>query len=424
MKKHLSRRDALARIGAGTIAVAGSSATLPVWAQAAPGVTDNEIVIGYHGPMTGPASWVGLGGRDGALLALDEINAAGGVNGRKIRMVVYDDAGKASEAEAVTRKMIDSDKVFGILGGGVSNVAIVVSEEAHRAKVPYFNGSAGSPKVMDLQSRWVFSGATLDGRDIGHNEASFIGEHLKVKKVAVMHGTDEFSQSLQDTVVKILKERYGVEVLTTQKYNPGDTDFSSQLLAVKQSNPEYILLFGLYVEAARAVRQARELGIRTPIKGDNSMMNAGFLTVAGSAAEGMVVEYISPYFNGDPAKDMVEFEARYKKKFPSYPAERPNYIDVWNYGNMYAFAEGLKRAGRNVTRRSFVEALETFKEWKAPDNWPGAVQVIQPLTFSASHNGNRRMSFFRVTRGKFVPITDFKAPVPTTQFPANATLKW
>jgi hypothetical protein len=171
------------------------------------------------------------------------------------------------------------------------------------------------------------------------------------------------------------------------------------------------------------VRQARELGIRTPIKGDNSMMNAGFLTVAGPAAEGMVVEYISPYFNGDPARDMVEFEARYKKKYPSYPAERPNYIDVWNYGNMYALAEGLKRAGRSPTRRGLVDALETLKEWRAPDTWPGAVHVIQPLTFSESHNGNRRLSFFRVTGGKFVPISDFKAPVPTTKFPANATLK-
>jgi branched-chain amino acid transport system substrate-binding protein len=424
MFKNPSRREVLGRVGAVTAAAAAGGLALPAFAQTTPGVTDNEIVIGYHGPMTGPASWVGLGGRDGALLALDEINAAGGVNGRKIRLVAYDDAGKASEAEAVARKMIDSDKVFGILGGGISGVAIVVGEEAHRAKVPYLNGTAGSPKVIDQQSRWVFSGATLDGRDIGYNQATFIGEHLKVKKVAVMHGTDEFSQGLQDTVTKILKERYGVEVLTTQKYNPGDTDFSSQLLAVKQTNPELILLFGLYVEAARAVRQARELGIRTPIKGDNSMMNAGFLTVAGTAAEGMVVEYISPYFNGDPAKDMVEFEARYKKKYPSYPAERPNYCDVWNYGNMYALAEGLKRAGRNVTRRGFVEALETLKEWRAPDTWPGSVHVIQPLTFASSHNGNRRLSFFRVTGGKFVPITDFKAPVPTTPFPANASLKW
>jgi len=419
MSKPISRRQALGHFSAGAAALAA----WPAWAQGAPGVTDNEILIGYHGPMTGSASWVGLGGRDGALLALDEINAAGGVLGRKIRLVTYDDAAKPSEAEAVTRKMIGSDGVFAILGGGVSNVAIVVAEEAHRAKVPYFNGSAGSPKVIDQQSRWVFSGATIDARDIAHNQASFIGQHLKVKKVSVMHGTDEFSQSLQDTVVKLLKERYGVEVLTTQKYNPGDTDFSSQLLAVKQSNPELILLFGLYVEAARAVRQARELGIRTPIKGDNSMMNAGFLTVAGPAAEGMVVEYISPYFNGDPARDMVEFEARYKKKYPSYPVERPNYIDVWNYGNTYVLAEGLKRAGRNLTRRGLVDALETLKEWRAPDNWPGAVQVIQPLSFNVSHNGNRRLSFFRVSGGKFVPIADFKAPLPTTQFPANASLK-
>ena len=384
----------------------------------------DDILIGYHGPLTGPASWVGLGGRDGALLALDEINAAGGVNGRKIKMVSYDDAGKPSEAEAVAKKMIQSDKVFAILGGGVSNVAIVVAEEAHKGKVPYLNGSGASPKIIDVQSRWVFSGATIDVRDIAENDAIFIGDYLKVKKVAVMNGADEFSQSLADTVIKLVKEKYGVEVLTQQKYNPGETDFSSQLLAVKKTNPEHILMFGLYVEAARAIRQARELGIKTPIKGDTSMMNSGFLTIAGPAAEGAITSYVPLYFNGDPSKDMVEFEARYKKMYPSYPVDRPNYVDVYNYGNMYALAEGMKRAGKDMTQKSLIEALETMKEFKASDFSPKAVNVIQPLTFTESHNGNRRLSHFRVTNGAFRPVSDFKAPVPSTKFPANASLKW
>ncbi len=383
-----------------------------------------DILIGYHGPMTGPASWVGLGGRDGALLALDEINAAGGVHGRKIKMISYDDGAKPSEAEAVAKKMIESDKVFAILGGGVSNVAIVVGEEAHRGKVPYMNGSGASPKIIDAQSRWVFSGATIDVRDIAQNDAIFIGEYLKVKKVAVMNGADEFSQSLADSVIKIIKEKYGIEVLSQQKYNPGETDFSSQLLAVKQTNPDYILMYGFYVEAARAIRQSRELGIKTPFKGDTSMMNSGFLTVAGPAAEGVIVEYVPPYFNGNKVKDMVEFEARYKKMFPSYPVDRPNYVDVYNYGTMYALAEGMKRAGKDMTRKGVVEALETLKEYKASDTWPNAVSVIQPLTFTESHNGNRRLSFFKVIGGSFQPITDFKTPVPTTKFPQNATLKW
>lgn len=383
-----------------------------------------DILIGYHGPMTGPASWVGLGGRDGALLAISEINAVGGVNSRKIRMISYDDAGKASEAEAVAKKMIESDKVFAILGGGISNGGIVVGEEAHRAKVPYMNGTAASPKIIDAQSRWVFSGATIDVRDIAQNDAIFIGEYLKVKKVAVMNGADEFSQSLADAVIKILKEKYSVEILTQQKYNPGETDFSSQLLAVKQTNPDYVLMYGFYVEAARAVRQSRELGIKTPFKGDTSMMNSGFLTIAGPAAEGMIVEYVPPYFNGNKVKDMVEFEARFKKMFPSYPVDRPNYVDVYNYGTMYALAEGMKRVGKDLTRKGLVEALETLKEYKASDTWPNAVSVIQPLSFNESHNGNRRLSFFRVTGGSFQPIADFKVPVPTSKFPANATLKW
>ena len=373
-----------------------------------------EILIGYHGPLTGPASWVGLGGRDGALLAIDEINAAGGVNGRKIRMVAYDDAGKPSEAEAVAKKMIESDKVFAILGGGISSVALVVGEEAHRAKVPYMNGSAGSPKIMDQQSRWVFTGATIDGRDNAQNYATFVGDYLKVKKVAFIHGADESSQTLADQASKLIKDRYGVEILTDQKFNNGDTDFSSQLLAIKQSNPEYILMVGFYVEAARIIRQARELGIKTAFKGDTSMMNSGFLTIAGPAAEGTILAYVPPYFNGNPIKDMADFEARYKKK----------YVDAFNYGTMYALAEGMKRAGKDLTRKGLVEALETLKDFKAPDSWPNAVHVIQPLTFTESHNGNRRLSYFKVTGGTFQPIADFKTPAPTSKFPANAALKW
>lgn len=384
----------------------------------------DDIVIGYHGPLTGPASWVGLGGRDGALMALDEINAAGGVNGRNIRMISYDDAGKASEAELVAKKMIESDKVFAILGGGVSNVAIVVGGEAHRGKVPYMNGSAASPKIIDAKSRWVFNGATIDIRDIAENDVAFIGEYLKVKKVAVMNGADEFSQTLSNTVVPLIKERYGIETLTQQKYNPGDTDFSSQLLAVRRTSPEYVLMFGLYVEAARAVRQARELGLRTPIKGDTSMMNSGFLTVAGPAAEGMITAYVARYFNGNAAPAMVDFEARFKRRYPSYPADRPNYVDAYNYGTVYALAEGMKRAGAELTGRNVVLMLETLRNWQAADGWPKAVDVIQPLTFSDSHAGNRRLSYFRVAKGAFETINDFNAPVPSTQFPANDTLAW
>lgn len=385
---------------------------------------DNTILIGLHGPMTGPASWVGLGARDGALLAIEEINAGGGINGRKLKLVSYDDGGKPSESEAVTKKMIENDKVFAILGGGVSSTAIPAAEVAHKAKVPYLNAPAASPKVMDIKSRWVLSGATIDVRDIAENDATFIGDYLKAKKVAIVHGADEFSQSLSDNVAKLLKERYGVQILTQQKFNSGDTDFSSQLLEVRKANADLFMVFGLYVEAARIVRQARELGIKTPIKGDTSTMNKGFLTVAGTAAEGAITSFVNPYFNDDPAKDNVEFETRYKKMYSRYPADRPNYVDAYNYGTMYVMAEGLRRMGPTLNRKGLVEALETLNEYKVTDTWPKAVNVIQPISFNQSHNGNRRMSQFKVVNGAFRRIEDFKAPVPSTKFPANSTLEW
>lgn len=398
------------------LALLGTSA---VWAQAG-----EEIVIGLHGPMTGPASWVGLGARDGTLMAIDEINAAGGVNGRKIRLISYDDGGKPSESEAVTKKMIEGDKVFAILGGGVSSTAIPAAETAHKLKVPYINAPAASPKILDIKSRWVFTGATIDVRDISENEAAFVGDFLKAKRVAGINSVDEFSQSVSDNIFKLLKERYGIEPVARQKFNPGDTDFSSQLLEIRKANPDLIMLNGLYLEAGRIVRQARELGIRAPFKGDTSTMNKGFLTIAGPAAEGGYHAYANPYFNGDPSKDMQEFEARYKKMYPRYPVDRPNYVDAYNYGTMYALAEGLKRMGPVPDRRKLVEALETLNNFKATDFSPKAVNVVQPLSFGQTRAGNRRMTQFKVAGGQFRPVTEFAGVVSKAPIPPSSELSW
>ena len=389
------------------------------WSQAG-----EEIVIGLHGPMTGPASWVGLGARDGALMAIEEINAGGGIHGRKIRLIAYDDGGKPSESEAVTKKMIEGDKVFAILGGGVSSTAIPAAETAHKAKVPYMNAPAASPKVLDVKSRWVFSGATIDVRDISENEAAFIGDFLKAKRVAGINSVDEFSQSLSDNVFKLLKERYNIEPVARQKFNPGDTDFSSQLLEIRKANPDLIVLNGLYLEAGRIVRQARELGIRTTFKGDTSTMNKGFLTIAGPAAEGGYHAYTNPFFIGDPNKDMQEFEARYKKMYPRYPVDRPNYVDTYNYGTMYALAEGLKRMGPTMDRRKLVEALETLNNFKATDFSPKAVNVVQQLSFGQVRAGNRRMTQFKVVGGTFRPVTEFAGVTSKAALPTSSELAW
>jgi branched-chain amino acid transport system substrate-binding protein len=390
-----------------------------VWSQA-----QGEVVLGLHGPMTGPASWVGLGARDGTLMALSEINAAGGIHGRRLRLLPYDDGGKPSESEAVTKKMIEGDNVFAIIGGGISSTAIPAGETAHKAKVPYINATAASPKVLDIKSRWIFTASTIDVRDISENEAAFIGDFLKSKRVAGINSVDEFSQSLSDNVFKLLKERYNIEPVVRQKFNPGDTDFSSQLLEIRRANPDLIMLNGLYVEAGRIVRQARELGIRVAFKGDTSTMNKGFLTIAGPAAEGVYNAYTNPYFNGDPSKDMQEFEARYKKMYPRYPVDRPNYVDTYNYGTTYAVAEGLKRMGPNLDRRKFAEALETLNNFKASDFSPNAVDVIQRLSYGQSRAGNRKMTQFRVVKGEFRPVTEFAGVQSKAAIPTNAELSW
>ena len=384
----------------------------------------DDILIGYHGPLTGPASWIGLSARDGAALAVQEINAGGGVDGRKLKLISYDDANKPSEGEAVAKKMIESDKVFAILGGGASNTAVVVAGVATQEKVPYLNGVGSTPKILDLGSRWVFTGATIDARDIAENETAFIGTYLKSKNVAFIHAAEEVSVPLVDAMVAQLKDKYSIATVARQTYNRGDTDYSSQLVSIQQAKPDLLVLSGPYIETARIVRQARELGIKLPIKADTGAMNTGLLTIAGPAAEGLYVSYIAPYFNGDPADNMVKFEARYKKTYSGLPADRPNFVDMDSYGNMYSIAEALKRAGPNTTQNSFVDALETLDQFNASTSWPGAVDVIQPTPFAKNHDGNRRMSQFVVKNGAFTRVAGFTAPVPSAPLPPNDSLRW
>ncbi len=380
------------------VAFAVSLALVPTEVFAEDGVTKDTILIGAYGPITGPAAYVGLGGRDGAELALQEINDAGGINGRKLQLVFEDDAFSPSKALAAAKKLVEQDKVFMVLGVSASNPTVGAIDYLKEAQVPHYVSVASAPPVTHPFSRYVFRGATTEAARWGEVYSEFLAQFLLAKNIAVLSGADEFAKNEGDAIEKWLDKWYGIKSLVRVEYKVGDKDFTPQLLKIKEANPEVIVINGLVNEGAIILRQARELGMRQPIFGSASMVDNGLIATAGYAAEGFMGGWLLPVFLDSQHPDMLKFRHAWDKRYPNAPKGRPNIFDMMTYGDTYVVAEALKRAGADLTRDKLLDALETIDDYRVSE-------VATPRTFTKWHHiGNLRMQIMIVANQHWVPL--------------------
>jgi branched-chain amino acid transport system substrate-binding protein len=362
-------------------------------AQSAPGVTNDTIVIGGIGPVTGPASWVGLGGRDGFMLALDEINAAG-IHGRKIKVAWEDDAGTPSGAVAGAKRLVERENVFAIFAAQTSNGAVAIVDYISDNKVPYLQTSAASDKLIVPFQRYIFMGATLPISRISKGVVGLALDHHKAKRPAMLSPADEQGKTFAQFQQKEFEAR-GVKVLVNAEHAAADTDFTSQLVQIKNANPDILLLASAIPAASIILRQARELGLNIPIIGGTSSTGEALPRAAAAAAEGYQSAWLAPYFPADPSPANQAFLAKYKAKYTTAATGRPNYPDYFGYADAFVLAEALRRAGPNPTREGLVTALESLKGYKGAD-------VASPRSFSATDRvGNSVLFFVQVKSGKY-----------------------
>jgi branched-chain amino acid transport system substrate-binding protein len=367
-------------------------------ASAENGVTNNTVLIGAYGPITGPAAYIGLGGRDGAEIALQEINDAGGINGRKLKMAFEDDGFSPTKALAGVKKLIEQDKVFMILGLSGSNPTVGTLEYLKDAKVPNYVAIASAPQVTHPLNRYFFRGGTTEAARYGELYAEFMTQFLLAKRIAILSGSDEFPKNEGDATERLLQQWYNVKPILRVEFKVGDKDFTPQLLKIKEANPEVVMTLGHVTEASIIVRQARELGIRQPIFGSGAMVDNALIANAGYAAEGFMGGWLTPLFLDSEHPDMQKFKAAFAKKFPDAPKGRPNVFDLIGYADMHVVAEGLRRAGKDVTREKFVDALETLDGYKVNE-------VATPRTFTKWHHvGNLRMQMMVILNQHWVPL--------------------
>ena len=362
------------------------------------GLTRDQILIGGYGPITGPAAYIGLGSRDGTELAIKEINDAGGIHGRKLKLLFEDDGFSPSKALASVKKLVEQDKVFMMLGLSGSNPTVGTVEYSREARVPSYAVLASAPQYTHPFNRYLFRGGATESARYGELNAEYLIEFLQAKRIAMLSGTDENAKNEGDNTEKMLEKWYGVKLVMRAEFKVGDKDFTPQLLQAKQANPDIIITLAQVPEVSILLRQARELGIKQAIMGSPAAVENGVIAGAGLNAEGYTGGWLSGQFLDSVHPDMVKFREAWAKLHPDAPKGRPNLFDVLGYSEMYVIAEAMKRAGPDLTREKLVDALETIENYKVSE-------IATPRTFAKWHHiGNFRMQYMVVLAQHFVPV--------------------
>ena len=363
-----------------------------------PGITPDSITIGAFGPITGPAAYIGLAGRDGANLAIKEINAAGGINGRKLTMIFEDDGHSPTKALAAVKKLIDQDHVsliFCVAGSNGTIGSIDFVRENGRVMYVSF---ASAPGVTWPFARNLFRGGTTEVPRYGELYAEFLHDQLKAAKVAILSGREEYPKNEGDALTAQLKSWYQTAPVKRTEFNIGDKDFTPQLLEIQAANPQVIAIFGNPAEAAIAMRQAKELGMNQPFFVGSNMVDQGLLSAAKQSAEGTSGFALIPLLPTSSNPEMQSWLAKWKQEYPNLPVGRPNTFDLLAYADMYVLADALKRAGRDLSTEKLIDALEATKEYRVGS-------IATPRTFTKKHHiGNLRLQAMQVKDGEWQPV--------------------
>jgi branched-chain amino acid transport system substrate-binding protein len=275
-----------------------------------------KIKVGVYGSMTGTTATFGKSTLNGVQLATDELNAAGGVGGKLIDLIPEDDQSKAEEAATAVQKLIAQDRVVALLGEVASSRSLAAAPIAQQNQVPMISPSSTNPEVT-LKGDYIFRTCFIDPFQ-GTVMARFAAQNLGLKRVAILKDVkNDYSVGLAQYFTQEFTQNQGGSITGEQAYNEGDSDFRSQLTALKGNNPEAIFVPGYYTEVGLIARQARELGITVPLLGGDGWVSDQLLTIGGEALNGC---YYSNHFAPDsPDSALQGFIRRYKEKYGADP---------------------------------------------------------------------------------------------------------
>jgi branched-chain amino acid transport system substrate-binding protein len=312
----------------------------------------NEIRIGEYGSLTGAQATFGTSTHEGLQLAVEEVNASGGVNGKTLKVITVDDQGKPEEAAVVVTKLITQDQVQVVLGEVASSLSLAAAPICQERKIPMITPSSTNPKVTQVGD-YIFRVCFIDPFQ-GQVMADFAMQQLKAKTAAILRDQkSDYSMGLADFFIKRFKEKGGT-VVSDQSYVAGDMDFKSQLTGIREKTPDVIFTPGYYTEVGLIAQQARELGVKAPLLGGDGWDSSKLYEIGGKALDGC---YFSTHYSAESTDPRVrDFVKRYQAKFN----HTPDALATLGYDAAGVLVAALKRS-KSLSSADIRDAIAQTK---------------------------------------------------------------
>ena len=308
-------------------------------AMAIPAIAQ-DIKLGVVAGMSGPGTSYGIGIRQGAEMAVKEINAGGGIKGRKISLVVADDASDPAQSVTAVQRLVN-EPVDLVVGGWGSSQVLANMDVAERAGMPYIVVGATNPKITTDKNKWTFRVIFTDSVQ-AEQIAEAAVKKLRMKRIAVIHDANDYGVGNRDVFLASLK-KFGIEPVAVVSYQSADKDFTAQLSRIREANPDGVAVFGTIPAAPAIMNQARDLGIKARFIGTGGLANENLMTLAPKASEGTI---LTTYFSEGVDPEAKAWADRYVKEFSGSSQPPRPVLAAWEYRAIkFIAAPCLKSSG-------------------------------------------------------------------------------
>lgn len=323
-------------------------------ALAETGVTGSEVTLGMANALTGPASALGTGIKKGASVYFEKINAGGGINGRKIKLISYDDGYEPKDTVTATNRLIKEDKVFALFGYVGTPTSKAIMPTINNEKIIFFGPFTGAEFLRSPVNKYIFNvrGSYFDEAE---TQVRHLAENLGIKKIGLFIQDDAYGLAVKGGVVRSLRQR-GLELSGEGRYTRNTVDIEEGLSALKKANPEAVSMVGTYSAMAAFIKKAKKEGF------DPVFLNVSFVGTdelvkeLGPSGEGVVITQVMP----SPYNPSLPIVKQYQEDMKAAGHSEFDYVSLEGYVDALVFAEILKKAGKDLTRDSFIAAAEAL----------------------------------------------------------------
>jgi len=351
----------------------------PLMAQGSKDVSTGPIVIGAVAARTGDNAGLGEMQGYGAQLAAKEINAAGGVLGRSIELKFEDSQGVPAQAVAALNKLIYRDNVVAVIGDAQSSPVLAMLPVIEKAGIPHLpHGTA--PNICEQGNPWVFRTRAND--DVKFGSLALFLKDNGYSRIAVLHDSADYGiggmKSIKEALVSSPQT-----VVADETFTPGDKDFSSQLLKVKATNPDVLVLIGPMTDMGLAMKQARQMGLTMKFAGGAGIEGSTTLDAAGGAGEGLI--FAAGFISSNPDPQVVSFV---KSFIEISGGKSPDDFAATGYDSIYMLAEAIEKAG-STDPKAIEKALRenTFKGVEGVFDFDSTGEGLHSMQFGIIKDG-------------------------------------